>query len=150
LIVFVSIFRGVKLEEKTIQCEANLWNKRCTFEDVTFTKDTKLKIERIGAPEATDEDFDQIMFWSSFRISLEGYPEDDLLKIQQNLGDFPAVEISRIAGHERLTRWNEKIVSKELFMHSRNLKLLHAIHTEAFDNLRKLTSLGLDDNSCVD
>jgi Leucine-rich repeat (LRR) protein len=48
------------------------------------------------------------------------------------------------------------IIGKELFMHSTNLKKLdlswsriEAIHPEAFDNLHKLTFLGLRGNRCV-
>jgi Leucine-rich repeat (LRR) protein len=52
---------------------------------------------------------------------------------------------------------NDNTISKELFMYSTNLKTLilswnniRAIHPEAFDNLRNLTSLNLRDNTCVD
>jgi hypothetical protein len=63
LIVFVSVFRGVKLEEKTVQCEAS-WTG-CSFKNVTFDQDTKLNIERIGEHETTDKAFDRITFYSS-------------------------------------------------------------------------------------
>ncbi len=66
LIALVSAFREVKSAEKTIQCEAHDWIwGSCVFTNVTFDQDTKLKIERIGAPEATDEDFVEIRFYSS-------------------------------------------------------------------------------------
>jgi Leucine-rich repeat (LRR) protein len=51
----------------------------------------------------------------------------------------------------------QKIIGKELFMYSTNLKQLkltgnkfQAIHPEAFDHLRKLINLKLHDSNCAD
>jgi Leucine-rich repeat (LRR) protein len=62
----------VKLE--TVRCEANgyqrgtHWHARCIFTNVTFNKDTKLKIERDEIFGATDEDFDQVEFHGSSSV----------------------------------------------------------------------------------
>ncbi len=70
--------------------------------------------------------------------------------IQQNGYDLwnqhPSISLKRIFWSLQFTK-NRKF--EICVMNSTNLKLLHAIHTEAFDNLLKLTSLDLDDNSCV-
>ncbi len=84
LIVLISVFRGVKLEEKTVKCRAksfendkipwrtenkkdNLQSTECFFYEVTFNKDTKLNIEvnTERMHNVTDDDINSIAFSTS-------------------------------------------------------------------------------------
>ncbi len=132
LIALISAFREVKSAEKAIQCEAVDWGTdSCVFTNVTFTKDTKLKIERIGAPEseATDEDIVQIGFLSS-SVSLV-HPDI--------LAKFPNIKLIGLAysGNEL-----NELTNPEFIENCHNITRLHLDYLKDFTGISKDTFSG--------
>ncbi len=149
MIVFVSVFRGAKSEEKTVRCKAYgfsygaRWHAWCVFQNVTFDQDTKLNIERIGLPEATDEDFDRIRF-SSSSVSLV---HPDLV------AKFPNIEVISLDFYgTKLNGLNPyKIENCENITHlALDLKDFVAISSNIFNDCEKLEMLEIRSDSLTD
>ncbi len=141
----------MKLEEKTVECKAEKsWDdrqwKRCTFgSGVTFTQDTKLNIERIGLPEVTDEDFDEIIFKGSYSTISLVHP--DILR------KFP--NVNRIFLHF----WNEPngLNNQDRLENCMNIKHLEltlkdftGVSNKTFVDCRSLETLRIQSNSLTD
>ncbi len=132
----------MKLEEKTVRCEADgyrkgaHWQAWCTFKNVTFNQDTKLNIERIGAPEATDEDFERIDFHGSSSVPLV-HPDI--------LAKFPNIKmISLDVYSTKLNGLSSPYIirnCKNLTHLELNLKDFAGISSDTFTDCKKLEKL---------
>jgi Leucine-rich repeat (LRR) protein len=134
----------VEFEVKTVQCKASEWG-RCDFTNVAFNQDTILGIERIGFPEATDEDFDEISF-SKSSVSLV-HPDilakfPNIVKI--TLGQDEEAEFSELNNQDRIENC-QNIKRLELRM-----KDFTGISINTFADCSKLESLKIATNSLTD
>jgi Leucine-rich repeat (LRR) protein len=135
------VSRGVKSKEKTVRCEAYGWwdgdrrSGSCTFERVTFTQDTKLNIERIGHPELTDEDFDEIRFEGS-AISLV---HPDILRKFPNIKRI--VHWSELQNQDKLENCMN-ITDLSLF-----LLVFAGISSNTFADCKSLMNLGIESSN---
>jgi Leucine-rich repeat (LRR) protein len=138
------------LEEKTILCKADgywngaRWEVTCEFENVEFNQDTKLKINRSGLPEATDEDFNQIRF-SESSVSLV-HPDI--------LAKFPNIEmldLGRYYGKPNVINNQEYFVNCQeityLILESENLT---GISSDTLSGCENLESLWIKTKSLTD
>ncbi len=152
MLAFVSAFRGVKLEEeKTVQCKASgIWylNRRyasCTFENVTFNRDTKLKIKRIGLPEATDAEFSQINFHGSSSVTM--LHRDILKKFPNIFAIILEIYGTKLEGFDSpyIIENCENLTNLDL-----NLKDFVRISSDTFVDCKKLKTLEIRSDSLTD
>jgi Leucine-rich repeat (LRR) protein len=130
--------------EKTIQCTISnfLSQKMCEFEKVSFDRNTKLKIERIGDPETKDEDIKTIGFKSS-NISL--IHPDILAKFPNiNWGELNQFQLNYIENQEMFENCGQ-ITEFRLF-----LKNFTGITSNTFVNCSNLKRLTIITNSLTD
>jgi Leucine-rich repeat (LRR) protein len=148
LIAFASVFRGVKLEEKTIQCEGgrswdddrDRWRAWCGFKNVTFNQDTKLNIERIGLPGLTDGDIDDIWFRSSSVFLFHS----NILAI------FPNIREVRLNSENKLNNPEKFENCQDITDLTLKLKDFDGISSNTFDDCKKLESLRIEIDSLTD
>ncbi len=153
MLVFVSVFRGAKLEEKTVQCKSygywdfddgGRWYAGCRFNLVMFNRDTKLNIERDGIPAVTDEDFGEI----TFSESLVPVLHPDILK------KFPNIYALSLGVHSTKL---EGLDSPYIIENCGNLTSLELyfddfveISSDIFTDCKKLKTLEIRSDSLTD
>ncbi len=121
---------------------------QCNFRNVTFDQDTKLNIERIGLPEATDESFTEMWFYGS-SISLvhpdilAKFPNTDQISLDSR--GYPEAELSELTGQDKIENCgNIKKLELEY------LKDFSGITSDTFTDCKKLESLRIATNSLID
>jgi Leucine-rich repeat (LRR) protein len=146
LLVFVSVFRGVKLVEKTIRCEAfrvaNLVPPLavCVFRGVSFNRDTKLKIEPDGDPDATDEEVKALYFSESPSVSLD-HPDIG--------AKFPNIEEVSVEGSKDVL---SELNIRDTIGNCQNIKVIFLRHftvlpSNPFADCKKLEYLRIETES---
>jgi hypothetical protein len=148
LLVFVWVIRGAKLEQKTIQCKAGRpilwerWKTQYTFKNISFNRDTKLKIEWSGLNDAFDEYFYQVWFYSS-SVSLihpdilGKFPNTkEIYLIDSTLNDLDKIE--NIENCQNITAF--KLQAKDLT----------GIPSNTFSDCKNLESLKIGTKSLID
>ncbi len=141
LLVFVSAFRGVVSEEKTVWCDASAMYGRCTFKNFTFNQDTKLNIVWFGAPEMTDKHFTEISFTSS-SISLvhpdllAKFPNLEVIDLGSN-----SIELNELTNPDRIENCHR---ITRLYLH---LNDFGGISSNTFSDCKKLETLWIETDS---
>jgi Leucine-rich repeat (LRR) protein len=149
LIVFCTLFRGAKLKEKTIRCEAFIVANLvppiavCNFRGVSFNRDTKLKIELDGDPDATDEEVKAISFSESPSVSL-GHPDI--------WAKFPNIEEISVEGSEDVL---SELNIRDKIENCQNVKVILLQHftglsSNTFANCKKLEYLRIQSESLTE